>query len=119
VFASAYFHFSHYAKANDSTPMGDSYAWANWLGGTAVLCQLTCNQEVSDQVPFPIEANSRSMSVDLNQDKTGQSADPSNVDIQHAEALGVFLHGNKLPYIAAVHCCAAYALTEDEGINYD
>jgi len=50
AFASAYFHFSHYAKANDATPMCDRYAWANCLRGTAVLCQL--NQELTDRVHF-------------------------------------------------------------------
>src|SRR5882762_7225285 len=39
--------------------------------------------------------------------------DPTNVPIQSAESLSIFSHGNKLPYIAAVHC---YALTENQGI---
>jgi hypothetical protein len=37
-----------------------------------------------------------------------------NVAIQSAEDLSIFSHGNKLPYIAAVHC---YALTENQGIT--
>jgi hypothetical protein len=116
AFAHAYFHFSHYAKANDATPMCDKYAWANWLRGTALLCQL--NQELTDRVHFVHfpdrgSVGPQSMSVDLNQDKTGQSADPQVIGIQHAETLDVFSPGNKLPYIAAVHC---YALTEHEGI---
>jgi hypothetical protein len=53
------------------------------------------------------------MSVDLNQDKKGQTTKPDNAGTQRAEDLNVFQHGNKLPYIAAVHC---YALTDDEGI---
>jgi hypothetical protein len=117
AFATAYFHFSHYAKANDATPMRDSYAWANWLRGTAVFCQH--NQELSDRVHFIFfsdrdKLSPRSVSVDLNRDEIGQSANPHNIGIQHAETLGIFSHGNKLPYIAAVHC---YALTKDEGIT--
>ena len=117
AFAKAYFHFSHYAKANDSSPMSDKYAWANWLRGTAILCQL--NQELTDRVHF-IHFSDRgsvgpeSMSVDLNQDKTGQSADPQTIGIQRAETLQVFSSGNKRPYIAAVHC---YAVTANEGIT--
>ena len=117
AFKDAYFHFSHYGKANDSSPMCDTYAWANWLRGTAVVCQL--NQELTDRM-MPIYfsdrggVSPRSISVNLNQDKTGQSADPRYVGIQSAEKLSVFSHGFRLPYIAAVHC---YGLTENQGIT--
>ena len=40
AFKDAYFHFSHYGKATDASPMRDNYAWALWLRGTAVACQL-------------------------------------------------------------------------------
>jgi len=115
AFKNAYFHFSHYGKANDSSPMCDTYAWANWLRGTAVVCQL--NQELSDRVTpiyFPDQGgvSPRSISVNLDQDKTGQSADPRYVGIQSAEKLSVFSHDHRLPYIAAVHC---YGLTENQG----
>ena len=115
AFKNAYFHFSHYAKANDSSPMCETYAWANWLRGTAVVCQL--NQELSDRM-MPIYFSNRggvspqSVSVNLNQDKTGQSADPRYIGIQSAEKLSVFSHGHRLPYIAAAHC---YGLTEKQG----
>ena len=36
AFQDAYFHFSHYRKANDPFLMCDMYAWANWLCRTAV-----------------------------------------------------------------------------------
>jgi len=116
AFQDAYFHFSHYGKANDSSPMRDTYAWANWLRGTAVVCQL--NQELTDRMA-PIYFSSlgnvspKTISVNLDQDKTGQSVNPFTVAIQSAEDLSIFSCGNKLPYIAAVHC---YALTENEGI---
>jgi hypothetical protein len=116
AFQDAYFHFSHYRKANDSSPMCDTYTWANWLRGTAVVCQL--NQELTNRMA-PIYFSSlgnvspKTISVNLDQDKTGQSVIPSNVAIQSAEDLSIFSPGNKLPYIAAVHC---YALTENEGI---
>jgi len=115
AFQHAYFHFSHYAKANDSSPMCDTYAWANWLRGIAVVCQL--NQELSDRM-MPIYfsdwggVSPQSISVNLDQDKTGQSADPHYIGIQSAEKLSVFSHGHQLPYIAAVHC---YGLTENQG----
>jgi hypothetical protein len=54
------------------------------------------------------------MSVNLDQDKTGQSADHGCFEIQSAEGLGIFSHGQKLPYIAATH---RYALTMDEGMT--
>jgi hypothetical protein len=117
AFQDAYFHFSHYGKANDSSPMRDTCAWANWLRGTAVLCQL--NQELTDRMT-PIYFSSlgnvspKTISVNLDQDKTGQSVNPVNVAIQSAEDLSIFSHGNKLPYIAAVHC---YALTAKQGIT--
>ena len=116
AFDSAYFHFSHYAKANDASPMQDDYAWAGWLRVTAVLCQF--NQEVSDRVHYIYfsdqgKVGPTSMSVDLNQDKTGQTTTSHNASTQRAEDLNFFQHGNKLPYIAAVHC---YGLTNDEGI---
>jgi hypothetical protein len=117
AFQDAYFHFSHYGKANDSSPMCDLYAWGLWLRGTAVACQL--NQELTDRMA-PIYFSSlgnvspKTISVNLDQDKTGQSMNPINVAIQSAEGLSIFSHGNKLPYIAAVHC---YALTENQGIT--
>jgi hypothetical protein len=117
AFQDAYFHFSHYGKANDSSPMRDTCAWANWLRGTAVICQL--NQELTDRMT-PIYFSSlgnvspKTISVNLDQDKTGQSVNPVNVATQSAEDLSIFSHGNKLPYIAAVHC---YALTANQGIT--
>ena len=84
--------------------------------GTAVLCQL--NQEPTDHaipILFPQlgAASPKTVSLALEQDKTGQSVDPHMIGIQSVEVLGLFSQGNKLPYIAAVHC---YALTSDEGI---
>ena len=117
AFKDAYFHFSHYGKANDSSPMGDRYAWGLWLRGTAVACQL--NQELTDRMA-PIyfsklgEVSPRTISVNLDQDKTGEKVNPTNVAIQSAENLSIFSNGNKLPYIAAVHC---YALTELDAIT--
>lgn len=117
AFADAYLHFSHYAKANDANPMQDRFAWALWLRGTAILCQL--NQELSDRAT-PIffsklgNLSPRSMSMVLDQDKTSPSADPLTIEIQSAERLSLHSQGNKPPYIAAVHC---YALTKDEGLR--
>jgi hypothetical protein len=117
AFQDAYFHFSHYGKANDSSPMRDQYAWAIWLRGTAVACQL--NQGLTDRMA-PIYFSSRgnvspeTVSVNLDQDKTGQSVNPLNVPIQSAEDLSIFSHAKKLPYIAVVHC---YALIENQGIT--
>lgn len=115
AFRDAYFHFSHYGKAIDSSPMRDTAAWAYWLRGTAILCQL--NQELTDRMTpiyFPQlgGVSQKTISVNLDQDKTGQ-VNPINVAIQSVEALSIFSHGNELPYIAAVHC---YALTGNEGI---
>jgi hypothetical protein len=116
AFAGAYFHFSHYGKANDSKPMNNHYAWALWLRGTALLFQH--NQELTDRA-FPIffshlgTVSPKSISLELNQDKTGHSMNPSTVAVQSAEALDLFSGEHRLPYIAAVHC---YALTTDEGI---
>jgi len=117
TFQDAYFHFSHYSKANDSSLMHNTCAWANWLHGTAVICQL--NQELTNRMT-PIYFSSlgnvspKTISVNLDQDKTGQLVNPVNVMIQSAEDLSIFSHGNKLPYIAAVHC---YALTANQGIT--
>jgi len=117
AFKDAYFHFSHYGKANDSSPMCDTYAWALWLRGTAVAC---CPyQELTDRMlPIyfsgPGGVSPKTISVNFDQDKTGQTVNPTVVSIQSAERLSFFSHGNKLPYIAAVHC---YALTENEGIT--
>ena len=114
AFANAFFHFSHYGKANDASPMRSKHAWAHWLRGTAILCQP--NQELSDRMA-PIYFSNLgavapiTMSANLDQDKTGQSINPSNVEVQSAETLE---GGKKLPYIAAVHC---YALTTNEGIT--
>ena len=58
--------------------------------------------------------SAQSMSMALEQDKTGQKEDPATVAIQSAELLGLFTGGRKAPYIAAVHC---YALSEREGIT--
>lgn len=116
AFLDAYFHFSHCVRANDSSPMCDKFSWANWLRGTAIICQP--NQELTDRMT-PIYFSSRgqisptTMSANLDQDKTGRSVDPVCVPTQSAETLGIFSHGNMLPYIAAVHC---YALTNNEGI---
>ena len=117
AFRDAYFHFSHYGQANDSSPMRDTCAWAHWLRGTAVACQ--ANQELTDRMT-PIYFSSlgnvspKTISVNLDQDKTSKSANPLDVAIQSAEDLSIFSHGNKLPYFTAVHC---YALTENEGIT--
>jgi len=118
AFADAYFHFSHYGKANDETPLQDCYGWALWLRGTAILCQL--NQTRTDRA-LPIffskptgTLSAKSTSMALDQDKTGQKEDPGTVAIQSAEILGLFTQGQNLPYIAAVHC---YALTRNEGIH--
>lgn len=118
AFASAYFHFSHYARAGDATPMQDRYAWAYWIRGTAILCQL--NQKLTDRA-HPIfffepdrVVSERWMSMALEQDKTSQTEDPTCTGIQSAEVLGLFTQGQKLPYIAAVHC---YALTRDQKIS--
>ena len=120
AFKDAYFHFSHYGKANDSSPMGDRYAWALWLRGTAVACHL--NQDVTDRMA-PIYfsklggVSPKTISVNLDQDKTGQTVSPTNVAIQSAESLSIFSNGKKLPYIAAVHCYALTAEGEDPGIR--
>jgi hypothetical protein len=117
AFENAYFHFSHYGKANDSSPMNDTYAWGLWLRGTAVACQF--HQELTDRMapiyfPNPGSVSPKTISVNLDQDKTGEKMKPDNVGIQSAEKLSIFSHGNKLPYIAAVHC---YALTKNQGIS--
>jgi hypothetical protein len=117
AFQDAYFHFSHYGQANDSSPMRDTCAWAHWLRGTAVACP--ANQELTDRMT-PIyfsrlgNVSPKTISVNLDQDKTSQSVNPLNVAIQSAEDLSIFSHGNKLPYITAVHC---YALTVNQGIT--
>ena len=117
AFADAYLHFSHYGKANDASPMHDTCAWAHWLRGTAVVC--LSDEETSDRIA-PIyfskvgTVSPPSMSVNLDQDKTGQLENHRCFDIQSAETLGIFSHGKKLPYIAATH---RYALTTDEGMT--
>src|SRR5271170_4983405 len=88
AFENAYLHFSHYGRANDISPMQVTCGWAHWLRGTAILCQL--NQELTDRalpIYFPHLGNvsSQSMSVILEQDKAGQSADPTCIGIQSAE----------------------------------
>lgn len=116
AFDGAFFHFSHYAKANDATPINDRFTWALWLRGTAILCQL--NQELTNRA-LPIYFSKHgmvgpnTMSIALEQDKAGQSVDPVNVGVQSAEILKVFSPGHQLPYIATVHC---YALTGDKSI---
>ena len=115
AFSGAYFHFSHYARANDGTPLNRHYGWALWLRGTAILCQL--NQEYTDRAipiffrPQGEKISSESMSYVLDQDKAGVTADPQGITIQSAEKLNVFSGSTSLPYIAAVHC---YALERDE-----
>ena len=117
AFEDAYFHFSHYGKANDSSPMRDTYAWGLWLRRTAVACQ--SNQELTNRMA-PIyfsklgNVSPKTISVNLDQDKTSQTVDPTNAAIQSVESLSIFSNGKKLPYIATVHC---YALTENEGIT--
>lgn len=116
AFQQAYIHFSHYAKANDDTPMKDQYSWALWLRGTAILCQL--NQDLTDRA-IPIHfsrvgnVGPNSMSVILDQDKAGQSVHAAFVSVQSTESLHVFSPNNGLPYIDGVHC---YALTEKQSI---
>jgi hypothetical protein len=115
AFQDAHFHFSHYGKVNDSSPMHDTCAWAYWLRGTAVVCQL--NQELTmTPIYFSSLGNVslKKISVNLDQDKTGRSVNPVNVANQSPEDLSIFSHGNKLPYTAPVHC---YALTENQGIT--
>jgi hypothetical protein len=116
AFANAYLHFSHYAKANDDTPFKDQYTWALWLRGTAVLGQL--NQHLTDRglpIHFPLKGpvGPQTMSIILDQDKTGQSEDPKLVKVQSAEKLDIFPSGEMLPYIDAVHC---YSLKARQGI---
>ena len=112
AFQNAFLHFSHFVKANDSSPMHGTLAWAIWLRGAAIVCPL--NQELTDRMT-PIYFRDRgalspgSISAILDQDKTGQSILPNNVAIQSAEDLEFFSHAHKLPYIAAVHC---YALNQ-------
>jgi hypothetical protein len=117
AFANAYLHFSHYGKVVDTAPMCDIYAWANWLRGTAVVCQP--NEEVTDRMAPIYFSNAGTvsplvMSVNLDQDRIIQSGDPGCYDIQSAEMLGIFSYGQKLPYIAATHF---YALTIEEGLK--
>jgi len=106
----------NYGKANDASPIHDSCAWAYWLRGTAVLCQL--NQELTDRM-IPIyfsglgNVGPETMSANLEQDKTGQSTKPHNVSTQTAEDLSVFSKGQKLPYITAVHLYAMDSNDED------
>ena len=117
AFKDGYLHFSHYGKANDSSPLCDTYAWALWLRGTAVACQL--DQELTDRMA-PIyfsglgAVSPKTISVNLDKDETGQALNPANATIQSVESFSIFSDGKKLPYIAAVHC---YALTEDQGIS--
>jgi hypothetical protein len=117
AFGKAFLHFSHYAKANDDTPFKDRYAWALWARGTAILGQL--NQHLTDRglpIHFPGAGNlcAQSMSIILDQDKTGQSENPATVKAQSAETLRLFSGGKtSLPYIDAVHC---YALTTNQDI---
>jgi len=54
------------------------------------------------------------VSVTLDQDKTGQSMNPCNVAIQSSEDLSLFSHTKNLSYITVVNC---YALTENQGIT--
>jgi hypothetical protein len=116
AFADAYVHFSHYGKANDTTPMNDRYAWALWLRGTAVLCQ--SNEGIDRAIPIFFSklgtVSPRSVSMILEQDKSGQLPVPPHIEVQSIETAGLFSPGKKLPYISTVHC---YALRKDEGIT--
>ena len=117
AFRGGYFHFSHYGQANDTSPMQNTYAWAYWLRGTAIACQL--NQELTDRMapiyfPHLGGVSPKTISANLDQDKTGESVSPPTVSTQSAERLSIFSQGTKLPYIAAVHC---YALTDHQGIS--
>jgi len=72
AFKNAYFHFSHYGKANDTSPIQDLAAWAHWLRRTAIFCQL--NQDLTDPMTpiyFPAEGgvSPKSISANLDQDK--------------------------------------------------
>jgi len=117
AFADAYFHFSHYGKASDDIAIQDCYGWAAWLRGTAILCQL--NQMRTDRalpIAFsgPGEAISpQTTSMELAQDKTSPAEDPATTAVQSAEILNIFTKGQKLPYIATVHC---YGITTREGV---
>jgi hypothetical protein len=120
AFADAYLHFSHYSKAHDEGPMTDVQTWALWLRGTAISCQL--NQELTDRsIPiFFSKINSKtqslspaSMSILLEQDKSGVRADPVLASPQSVEVLKIFTEGKLLPYIATVHC---YSL-EPKGLH--
>jgi len=117
AFKGGYFHFSHYGQANDTSPMQNAYAWAYWLRGTAIACQL--NQELTDRmtpVCFPHlgGVSPETISANLDQDKIGESMNPLTVSIQSAEHLSIFSQDTKLPYIAAVHY---YALTDHQGMS--
>ena len=116
AFQDAYFHFSYYGKAGDWSPMKDTLSWALWLRGSAIVCSF--GQQIINRM-FPIyfsalgNLSPKAMSVNLEQDRIGQSTTPDNTDILSAEALSIFSPGKRLPYIAVVHC---YALTENQGI---
>ncbi|TDL22026.1 hypothetical protein BD410DRAFT_898594 [Rickenella mellea] len=117
AFTNAYFRVSHWAKANDATPLNKHYAWALWLRGTAILCQL--NQELSDRgMPIYFEdcgpVSAESISLNLHQDKTSATINPAHVSVQSAEALNLFSGETNLPYIATVHC---YALLKDQHLS--
>lgn len=97
-------------------PIRDACAWAYWLRGTAIFCQL--NQELTDRmIPmyFPEHGavSPRSISANLDQDMTGESVNPIHFSVEYAEDLSIFSRGTMLLYIAAVHC---YALTENQGL---
>ena len=103
AFKDAYFHFSHSGKAIDASPMRDNYAWALWLRGTAVACQLDQDLELTNLMA-PIyfsrfgNVSPKTISDNLDQDKTGQNVNPTTVAIQSAESLSIFSHYNKMPY---------------------
>jgi hypothetical protein len=98
--------------------MQDRYAWALWLRGCAILCQL--NQMRTDRA-LPIffaelgnRVSEKTMSMALEQHKTGPKEDPDTVAVQSAEVLGLFTAERKPPYIASTHC---YGVTDREGLT--
>lgn len=96
--------------------MKDKFAWAWWLRGAAISCQL--NQELTDRaliIYFPYLGNvgPETISINYEQDKSGEYSRPFATPIQSAEDLHLFSDGRMLPYISAVHC---YALEHPQGI---
>jgi hypothetical protein len=111
AFANAFFHFSHYGKANDASPIRAKHSWAHWLRGTAIFCPELSNRMTPIYFSDLGRIGPKTMSANLDHDKTGQSIHLTNVD---AETIGIFEGGKKVPYIAAAHW---YALTKNEGMT--